>query len=107
MYLYTAKELIKSQLNKNYKPFGAEIYSLKFNQKDFGSKLAGIGRAINDKEKMVQLAEEMIKICIESINKYVNEISSGKFNLSRLEDRENKVCKYCNFRSICRIQEVN
>jgi ATP-dependent helicase/DNAse subunit B len=107
LYLYAAKELIKSQLNKNYEPFGAEIYSLKFNQKDFGSKLVGIGRAKNDKDKMVLLAEEMIKICIESISKYVEEISSGKFNLSQLEDRENKVCKYCNFRSICRIQEVN
>ncbi len=41
------------------------------------------------------------------VSKYVEEISSGKFNLSQLEDRENKVCKYCNFRSICRIQEVN
>jgi ATP-dependent helicase/nuclease subunit B len=107
LYLYAAKELIKSQLHKNYKPFRAEIFSLKFNQKDFGSKFAGISRAINDKDKMVSLAEEMIKICIESINKYVKEISSGKFNLSRLEDRENMVCKYCNFRSICRIQDVN
>ncbi len=107
LYLYAAKELIKSQLNKNYEPFGAEIYSLKFNQKDFGSKPVGIGRAKNDKDKMVHLAEEMINICIESISKYVEEISSGKFNLSQLEDRENKVCKYCNFRSICRIQEVN
>ncbi|MGB5892870.1 MAG: PD-(D/E)XK nuclease family protein, partial [Ignavibacteriaceae bacterium] len=107
LYLYAAKELIKSQLNKNYEPFGAEIYSLKFNQKDFGSKLVGIARAKNDKDKMVHLAKEMIKICIESISKYVEEISSGKFNLSRLEDRENKVCKFCNFRSICRIQEVN
>jgi ATP-dependent helicase/nuclease subunit B len=107
LYLYVAKELIKSQLNKNYEPFGAEIYSLKFSKKDFGSKLAGTGRAKNDKDKMVHLAEEMIKICIESISKYVEEISSGKFNLSRLEDRENRVCKFCNFRSICRIQEVN
>ncbi|MCH7773070.1 MAG: exodeoxyribonuclease V subunit gamma [Bacteroidetes bacterium] len=107
LYLYAAKELIKSQLNKNYEPFGAEIYSLKYNQKDFGSKLVGIGRAKNDKDKMVLLAEEMIKICIESISKYVEEISLGKFNLSQLEDRESKVCKYCNFRSICRIQELN
>lgn len=107
LYLYAAKELIKSQLNKNYEPFGAEIFSLKFTQKDFGSKLVGISRAKNDKDKMVHLAEEMIKKCVESVSKYVEEISSGKFNLSQLEDRENKVCKYCNFRSICRIQEVN
>ena len=55
----------------------------------------------------VMMAEEIINVCIDSINKYVDEIASGKFNLSDLEDRENKVCRYCNFRSICRIQEVN
>jgi ATP-dependent helicase/nuclease subunit B len=108
LYLYAAKELINAQMNKTYEPYGSEIYSLKFNQKDFGPKIIKMGRTqSNVKDKMIPMAEEMIEICIDSINKYVNEISSGKFNLSKLEDRESKVCKYCNFRSICRIQEVN
>ncbi|MEJ2196790.1 MAG: hypothetical protein P8X73_18295, partial [Ignavibacteriaceae bacterium] len=92
----------------NYEPYGSEIYSLKFNNKDFGAKLIKSNRTRTiEKDNMVKMSEELINICIESINKYVNEIASGKFNLSELEDRENKVCRYCNFRSICRIQEVN
>ena len=108
LYLFAAKELINAQIKKDYEPYGSEIYSLKFNSKEFGPKLIKTSSTRTDeKDKMVTMAEEMIKDCIDSINKYVDEIASGKFNLSELEDRENKVCKYCNFRSICRIQEVN
>ncbi len=108
LYLYAAKELINAQIKKDYKPFGSEIYSLKFNSNNFGPKLIKISRSRSDeKDKIVEMAEDMIKICIDSIKKYVDEIASGKFNLSELEDRENKVCRYCNFRSICRIQEVH
>ena len=108
LYLYAAKELINAGLEGNYNPFGSEIYSLKFNEKDFGPKLILTGRARSDeKEKLISMAEEMIKICLDSIKKYVGEISTGKFNLSTLEDRENKVCRYCSFRSICRITETN
>jgi ATP-dependent helicase/nuclease subunit B len=108
LYLYAAKELINSQMKKDYQAYGSEIYSLNFNKKEFGPKLIKTSNTRStDKDKMIPMADEMITICINSINKYVDEISSGKFNLSELEDRENKVCKYCNFRSICRIQEVS
>jgi len=52
------------------------------------------------------LNEELIKICLEAVEKYVAAIQEGKFHLSMLEDREAKVCQYCNFRAICRIQEA-
>ena len=108
LYLYAAKKLIKTQLNKNYDTYAAEIYSLKFVEKDFGPKLIKtISKRSMSKDEMILMAEEMVKICIESIHKYVKDISFGKFNLSELKDRENRVCRYCNFRSVCRIQEVN
>lgn len=108
LYLYAAKELIQIQLKKDFKPYGSEIYSLKYSEKDFGPKLIRIDNSHSkEKEVLIPLAEEMIKICLDSINLFVNNIAAGKFNLSRLEDRENKVCRFCNFRSICRIQEIN
>jgi len=108
LYLYAAKELINAGFEENYNPFGSEIYSLKFNEKDFGPRLIQISRASSDEsDKLISMAEEMIKICLESINKYVDQISTGKFNLSTLTDRENKVCRFCSFRSICRIQEMD
>ncbi len=107
LYMYAAKEIIKAQIDKDFNPAGAEIYSLKFNEKDFGKSIVNLSRKKLSEEEKLSLNEELMKICIESIKKYVSEINAGKFNLSTLEDRENKVCRYCNFRPICRIQEVN
>ncbi len=113
LYMFAAKELIKTQLNKNFEPAGSEIYSLKVNEKDFGKNLVKTGRITvkeYDKEtveKLINMNNEIINISLESIKNYVNSIINGKFNLSTLSDRENKVCRFCNFRPICRIQEVD
>jgi len=111
LYLFAAKELINAQQNKDLQPFGAEIYSLKYSSKDFGKKLVG-GRNVRNTEtaefyerRKIE-SEKMIQTCLESIKKYVSAISNGVFHLSDLEDREKKVCKYCNFKSICRISEA-
>jgi len=111
LYLFAAKELISAQQNKDLQPFGTEIYSLKYSSKDFGKKLVG-GRNVKNKEtdefyeKRKNESEQMIETCLESIKKYVTAISNGVFHLSDLEDREKKVCNYCNFKSICRISEA-
>ena len=108
LYLFAAKELINAQQQKSLQPFGTEIYSLKYSSKDFGKKLIG-GRNVRDKEtdefyeKRKYESEQMIETCLESIKKYVSAISNGVFHLSDLEDREKKVCNYCNFKAICRI----
>ncbi len=107
LYMLAAKEIIKAQMNKDFSPAGAEIYSLKFNEKDFGKNFMNLTRKKITEEEKIILNEELIKTCIDAIKKYVHNINEGKFNLSTLEDRENKVCRYCNFRPICRIQEVN
>ena len=106
LYLYAAKEIIKSELNEEYKPAGASIYSLKYSATDFGRKALSFGKKKSEKE-ITEKYVEMIEICLEAINRYVDGISRGDFRLSQLEKREEKVCRYCSFRSICRIQEVN
>ena len=111
LYLFAAKELINAQQKKDLQPFGTEIYSLKYSSKDFGKKLVG-GRNVRNKEtdefyeKRKYESEQMIETCLKSIKKYVSAISIGVFHLSDLEDREKKVCNYCNFKAICRISEV-
>jgi ATP-dependent helicase/nuclease subunit B len=105
LYLYAAKEIIKSELNKDYKPAGALIYSLKYNSSDFGRKEISFGRNM-DEDKITEKYEELIKICLHAINKYVDGISRGDFRLSQIDQREEKACRYCSFRSICRIQEI-
>jgi len=109
LYLFAAKELISAHLKDDFKPAGAEIFSLKYSEKDFGIKSISPKRKGKNESADIQIqnAEEMIKICIEMINNYVSDISQGKFNLSLLNNRESKICRYCDFKKVCRIQDVN
>ena len=108
LYLFAAKQLISAHFNEDFKPAGAEIFSLKYSEKDFGRKSVSLKRKGKRDSVDVQIedAEEMINICIEMTNTYVTDISEGKFNLSLLNNREAKICRYCDFKKICRIQDV-
>jgi ATP-dependent helicase/nuclease subunit B len=108
LYLFAAKELISAHFKEDFKPTGAEIFSLKYSEKDFGIKSVSLKKKGKKERVEVQIedAEEMIKICIEMLNTYVRDISKGKFNLSLLNNRESKICRYCDFKKVCRIQDV-
>jgi len=107
LYMYAAKELIKRELDEEYTPAGAEIYSLKFSEEQFGKKTINFGGRKNEGGDLSELTSAVINNCINAINTYVTEITSGKFNLSSLPNREAVVCGYCDFKSICRVQENN
>jgi ATP-dependent helicase/nuclease subunit B len=110
LYMYAAKKLIEAQISVDSDPSSAEIYSLKFSYSDFGRKpiknTKSRKKNITESE-IISANNNLIEICLDSIEKYVKSIANGKFNLSILWDREKKVCRYCNFRSICRIQEAS
>jgi ATP-dependent helicase/nuclease subunit B len=107
LYMFAAKELIKAQLNKDFEADDAFIFSLKYDVENFGKlniKSDYLARKLGvEKGEVVQ---KLIDICIENVKNYVSLIAKGKFNLTKLKDRENKVCGYCGFRSVCRIEEV-
>ncbi len=105
LYLYAAKEIIKAELNEDYDPAGALIYSLKYKSADFGKKEISFGRNAGDEEITAQYYE-LINICLEAIKRYADGISRGDFRLSQLDQREEKACRYCGFRPICRIEGV-
>lgn len=108
LYVYASKILIEVQLNKTLEPSSTIIYSLKLSKDEFGKKvvhLFGSKRNLTE-EELIKSNEELIKFCNEFIPAYVDKISKGIFNLSTLEDREYKVCRFCDYKSICRIQEL-
>lgn len=105
LYLYAAKEIIKAELNENYEPAGAIIYSLKYKNDDFGRKELNLGKKLSD-EEITKKYEEIVKICLDAVNKYVQGIRRGDFRLSQINKREEKACRFCGFKSICRIQDV-
>jgi len=107
LYVYASKKIIEAELNKTFDPAAAMIYSLKMGKNDFGEKKIYLGNSRNpNEEELIKLNEELINICNEFIPTYVEKITQGKFNLSQLEDRESKVCRFCDFKSLCRIQEA-
>ncbi len=107
LYLFASKKLIEAELNQNSDPAAAIIYSLKLTKNNFGEKIIHISNSRNpDVEELIKSNEELINICNQFIPAYVQKIVEGKFNLSSLEDRENKVCRFCDFKSICRIQDL-
>ncbi|HSD64259.1 MAG TPA: PD-(D/E)XK nuclease family protein, partial [Ignavibacteriaceae bacterium] len=104
LYLYAAKEIIKAELYEDYEPAGASIYSLKYKNDDFGRKELNLGKRLTD-EEITEKYEEIIKICLTAVNKYVDGIRNGDFRLSQIDKREEKACRFCGFKPICRIQE--
>ena len=107
LYLYASKKLIEAEQSREFNPASAIIYSLKLSNKEFGEKIIHISNSRTPGEdELLKSNEELIKICNEFIPAYVEKIAEGKFNLSTLEDRENKVCRFCDFKSICRIQDI-
>ncbi|MGB8318665.1 MAG: PD-(D/E)XK nuclease family protein [Ignavibacteriaceae bacterium] len=108
LYMYAAKELIDAQLEKDLNPDVPKIYSLKFKEGEFGKIAVNLGlkknSSLNEKNEVLN---KLIHECLESVEKFVDAIKTGKFNLTTLKDRENKVCRYCSFKPICRIQEIN
>ena len=108
LYMYAAKELINAQLNKDLYPDDPKIYSLKYKEGQFGKFSVNIGlKKKNTNDERREIIDNLINECLNSVEKFVKEISEGKFNLTTLKDRENKVCRFCSFKPICRIQEVN
>jgi ATP-dependent helicase/nuclease subunit B len=113
LYLHAAQKLLTEEKGKNLDPAVAEIYSLKMKESDFGPKVVKISDTRKNyetadektRQELVESNKEMIKICLDKITKYVSSIAGGEFNLSTLPDRKEKVCKYCDFAGICRVNE--
>jgi len=103
IYLFAASELLSRKFNGKYSPNEMFIYSLKYAVDDFGKDRV----TSTKKGDEIQSVEQLVDRSIEHVKNYVEDISKGKFNLSKLEDRENKVCRFCQFRTVCRIDEVS
>ncbi|HEX2866324.1 MAG TPA: PD-(D/E)XK nuclease family protein [Ignavibacteriales bacterium] len=113
LYMYAASEMLKSLYDDDYNPVAAYIYSLKYKADEFGriavtfkTDKAFCDLSEEERQEAVLANSNLIKACEESIEKYIENISKGKFNLSSLKDRDTKVCRYCDYKSVCRIEEM-
>ena len=103
VYLYAASELLSKKMSQKYSPNEIFIYSLKYAFEDFGKDKV---KTKGNKDDEIQSVEQLVQKSISHVKNYIASISEGKFNLSQLEERESKVCRFCEFRTVCRIDEA-
>ncbi|MBX3009148.1 MAG: exodeoxyribonuclease V subunit gamma [Melioribacteraceae bacterium] len=104
IYMLAAQQLLKEKLNLDYSPGDMIIYSLKYSEDSFKPIVVSL-KEKGERESVT--VSQIIEISKNYIADYVNLISEGVFPLSMHENREELVCRYCNFRKICRVDEVN
>jgi len=102
--MLAAQQLLKEKLNLDYSPGDMIIYSLKYSEDSFKPIVVSL-KEKGERESVT--VSQIIEISKNYIADYVNLISEGVFPLSMHENREELVCRYCNFRKICRVDEVN
>ncbi len=104
VYMFAAEEL----LGPGFEPGKMNIYSLKFNDKAFGKKEIYSGTKGKKKlspEAKSERLKNLIETSLTKIEGYYNNIVSGRFEPSLLNEREKLVCNYCELRTICRVDE--
>lgn len=113
LYLFAAQQILQHDLGEQFKPAAGMIYSLKFSRDDFGPdevktiKGKSYDKANGElKGQIIKANEELILHTLQKIDVLINGISAGIYHLSELEKREEKVCRLCSFKSVCRIQEI-
>lgn len=106
VYLHAAEVLLNRMTGLKYDPAGALIYSLRFSRRDFGRfNLSGRQQIDAAGETEVSFCREITAQAAKYINEYVDQISSGNFQLSALKDREETACRNCSYNRICRITD--
>lgn len=104
LYLFAAKKLFERK-EISLSPSEVYLYSLKFKQGEFGKhKITLVNKKADDTEKEI---ESLFENTLNKIENYIEHIVKGEFPLTNLEDRQKKVCNYCDFNKICRVEETD
>ncbi len=107
VYLMAGEFLLNEFLKESYEGYKMIIYSLDYNRDNFGPFNVNFPQKKKiDINEIKNSNNDQIEITKNKILEYYSKLRTGKFNLSDLDDREEKVCRYCDFKSLCRVKEV-
>lgn len=101
IYLIAAEDILNKIKSEKYSPNKMIIYSLKFNDDEFGKIAVNLSRKKDDNS-----IEELLDITRNKIKEIIENINSGKFNLADSEKIRSKICSYCEYGYICRVKEI-
>ncbi|MBN8545713.1 MAG: exodeoxyribonuclease V subunit gamma [Ignavibacteria bacterium] len=107
LYLIAADKGKIKDLPEDFSYLFPQIFSLKYNENDFGAKDIHFssGKVPDTRENAKAKWEELLQITETNIQTFVLNILEGKFNLTSDSDRDNKNCQYCNLKPLCRVKE--
>ncbi|MCO6474193.1 MAG: PD-(D/E)XK nuclease family protein [Melioribacteraceae bacterium] len=106
VYLYAAKKLVEKELELIPDAYEMIIYSLKYKQDQFKKDKINTASKEFTGENDLEKQNNLIESSMNKIVEYVNSIADGQFNLSRLKNRDDKICKNCNLLPLCRKTEL-
>lgn len=98
IYSLAASALLKKKYNKEFQIAGLKLFSLRYSNSNFGLKDYAVSLKIP--------LEELMKIATEKVQENLNKIKEGNFSLTKIKKYEERACKFCNFKTICRIDEI-
>lgn len=102
---------LMDEKGNKYKPAEAAIYSLKFKEDEFGLsplKPKGSRKTFETaKEEFTDINNSLIENAKRKIKEFTEGIVKGDFRLSPHENREEIVCRFCEFKSVCRVSNLD
>ena len=88
----------------DFNPLAMTIYTLKFQKDNFGKHPLHLGGGKNADQS--QLINEYVDIAIDYVKEAVNNIRRGAFPITEFLDSREKVCRFCNYKMICRVDGI-
>ncbi|MBU0476014.1 MAG: PD-(D/E)XK nuclease family protein [Bacteroidetes bacterium] len=104
IYVWAAKTLLLNNTEEIYDAEAMTIYSLKYKDDIFGKNKVSLSQKKNISQ--AELIEEYVNIALGYVKNSVENIRKGHFPLTRFLDNNEKVCKFCNYKMICRIDSI-
>jgi ATP-dependent helicase/nuclease subunit B len=107
IYILALEKLFLETLKNPYEATGG-IYYLLQTQIDLkpGIVIKDFMQSKSHSLKDEKTFREILNISKEFLKKYVGEITGGKFGLPLKDRNLEKICKYCDYKTVCRVQSV-
>ncbi|MGD0339856.1 MAG: PD-(D/E)XK nuclease family protein [Bacteroidota bacterium] len=113
MYLHAVEIILRKKMKQPLTPAAGIYYQLRspverklglgnqeYNEKAFNAHSRSTRLVDNDSE-----LRQVISRAIDTVNEFVDNVAAGKFPLTT-PDKIDRVCSYCDYKKICRIQTV-
>jgi len=98
IYAFAAEALLAREFGSNLQPDNLHIFSLKYMEGKFGINEYFPGKNSFNKD--------LILLAMDKVKSNAKKIIKGEFPLTSLDDYSQRICRNCDFGSVCRINEL-